>query len=68
MLANGVVAVTAYGVLDTVTFPLAFRLSKPQRRLKPGAVYKSKPQLAVELIEELAAQGIHVSVVLADSG
>ncbi len=25
-LANGVVSVNAYGVLDTVTFPLAFRL------------------------------------------
>src|SRR5258707_3592442 len=66
-LANGVVSVTAYGVLDTVTFPLAFRLYKPRRRLKPGDVYKSKPQLAVELIQELAAQGFHFSVVLADS-
>jgi SRSO17 transposase len=66
-LANGVVSVNAYGVLDTVTFPLAFRLYKPQRRLKAGDVYKSKPQLAVELIEELAAQGLHFSVVLADS-
>ena len=66
-LANGVVSVNAYGVLDTVTFPLAFRLYKPQRRLKPGDVYKSKPQLAVELIQELAAQGFHFSVVLADS-
>ncbi|HEY1388056.1 MAG TPA: IS701 family transposase [Ktedonobacterales bacterium] len=66
-LANGVVSVNAYGVLDTVTFPLAFRIYKPQRRLKPGDVYKSKPQLAVELIEELTAQGFHFSVVLADS-
>jgi SRSO17 transposase len=66
-LANGVVSVNAYGVLDTVTFPLAFRIYKPQRRLKPGDVYKSKPQLAVELIQELAAQGFHFSVVLADS-
>ena len=31
-LAKGVVSVTAYGVLDTVTFPLAFRIYKPQRR------------------------------------
>ena len=66
-LANGVVSVNAYGVLDTVTFPLACRIYKPQRRLKPGDVYKSKPQLAVELIQELAAQGFHFSVVLADS-
>jgi SRSO17 transposase len=66
-LANGVVSVNAYGVLDTVTFPLAFRLYKPRRRLKPGDVYKSKPQLAVELIQELAAKGLHFSAVLADS-
>jgi SRSO17 transposase len=66
-LANGVVSVNAYGVLDTVTFPLACRIYKPQRRLKPGDVYKSKPQLAIELIQELAAQGFHFSVVLADS-
>jgi SRSO17 transposase len=66
-LANGVVSVNAYGVLDTVTFPLAFRLCKPRRRLKAGDVYKSKPQLAVELIQELAAQGFRFSVVLADS-
>jgi SRSO17 transposase len=66
-LANGVVSVNAYGVLNTVTFPLTFRIFKPQRRLKPGDVYKSKPQLAIELIQELAAQGFHFSVVLADS-
>ena len=66
-LANGVVSVNAYGVLDTVTFPLAFRIYKPRSRLKPGDVFKSKPQLAVELIQELAAQGFHFSVVLADS-
>ena len=58
---------TACSTRDTVTFPLAFRLFKPQRRLKPGDVYKSKPQLAVELIQELVAQGFHFSVVLADS-
>ena len=54
-------------MLDSVTFPLAFRLFKPRRRLKSGDVSKSKPQLAVELIQELAAQGFRFSVVLADS-
>jgi SRSO17 transposase len=66
-LANGVVSVNAYGVLDTVTFPLAFRIYKPKTRLKGGDIYKSKPQLAVELIQELQAQGFRFSVVLADS-
>jgi SRSO17 transposase len=66
-LANGVVWVNAYGVLDTVTFPLAVRIFQPPRRLKPGDVYTRKPQLAIELIQELTAQGLHFSVVLADS-
>src|SRR5260370_39190480 len=66
-MANGVVSVNAYGMFDTVTFPLAFRPFKAQRRLKPGDAYKSKRQLAVELIQELVAQGFHFSVVLADS-
>jgi len=66
-LANGIVSVNAYGVLDTTTFPLLFRLFKPQTRLKAGDVYKTKPQLAIELIEELLALGFHFSVVLADS-
>lgn len=66
-LANGVVSVTAYGLLGTTTFPLLFRVFKPESRLKPGDVYKSKPQLAVEIVEELLALGFQVSVVLADS-
>jgi len=66
-LANGIVSVNAYGVLGTTTFPLAFRFYKPHGRLKPGDSYKSKPQLAIELIEELQAHGFPFSVVLADS-
>jgi SRSO17 transposase len=66
-LANGVVSVNAYGVLGSTTFPLAFRFYKPQRRLKPGDVYQTTPQLAVELIEDLQAQAFQFSLVLADS-
>jgi SRSO17 transposase len=66
-LANGIVSVNAYGVLDTTTFPLLFRIFKPQTRLKAGDVYKTKPQLAIEIIEELLALGFRFSVVLADS-
>jgi SRSO17 transposase len=62
-LAKGVVSVNAYGV----TFPLAFSLYKPKLRLKEGDVSKCKPQLAIELIQDLAARGFHFSVVLADS-
>jgi SRSO17 transposase len=70
-LANGVVSVNAYGVLDTLTFPLtfplAFRFFKPKSRLKAGDVYKTKPQLAIELVQRLLALGFRFSVVLADS-
>jgi len=66
-LANGVVSVNAYGLLDTTTFPLLFRIFKPESRLKGGDVYKTKPQLAIEIIEELIALGFRFSVVLADS-
>jgi SRSO17 transposase len=50
-----------------VTFPLAFALYKPTSRLKDGEVSKSKPQLAIELIQQLATLGFRFSVVLADS-
>jgi SRSO17 transposase len=66
-LANGVVSVNAYGVLDGVPFPLTFRVYKPKTRLKPGDVFTSKPQLAIDLIQELHALGLRFSVVLADS-
>jgi SRSO17 transposase len=65
-LANGVVSVNAYGLLGTTTFPLLFRVFKPEPRLKPGDVYRTKPQLAIEIIEDLLARGFHFSVVLAD--
>jgi SRSO17 transposase len=66
-VANGVVSVNAYGLLGSTTFPLLFRIFKPQSRLKPGDVYKTKPQLAMEIIEELLSLGFHIRVVLADS-
>ncbi len=66
-LANGVVSVNAYGVLGPTTFPLLCRIFKPESRLKAGDVYRTKPQLAIEMIEELLALGFRFSVVLADS-
>jgi hypothetical protein len=65
-LANGIVSVNAYGRLGTTTFPLLFRLFKPETRLKPGDVYQTKPQLASEISEELLAVGFRFSVVVAD--
>lgn len=66
-LENGIVSVNAYGVLDHLTFPFLFKVFKPQTRLLPGDAYKTKPQLAVEIIKELRAWGFQFDVVLADS-
>lgn len=63
---NGVVSVNAYGVLDQMTFPLLFRVFKPKKRLKEGDCYRTKPELAAELVEELIAWGFQFEVVLAD--
>jgi SRSO17 transposase len=66
-LENGIVSVNAYGILDQITFPLLFKVFKPKSRLKPGDSYKTKPALAVELIQELQTWGFRFEVVLADS-
>jgi SRSO17 transposase len=54
------VSVNAYGVLDQITFPLLFKVYKPHTRLLPGDTYKTKPELAVEIIEELERWGVPV--------
>jgi SRSO17 transposase len=64
---QGIVSVNAYGVLDGVTFPLLFKIYKPKHQLQPGDKYKSKPELAGEIIAELRDKGFNFQVVLADS-
>ncbi len=66
-LENGIVSVNAYGVLDQMTFPLLFKVYKPHTRLLADDTYKTKPQLAIELIKELRARGFQFDLVLADS-
>lgn len=65
--ANGIVSVNAYAVVDNITYPLMFKIFKPRSRLKPGDEYRTKPQLAVEIIRELQGLGLHIELVLADS-
>ena len=65
-LANGMVSVNAYGVLETITVPLLFKAYKSRTRLKPEDPYKTKPELAIEIIEELEQWGFPFEVVLAD--
>jgi SRSO17 transposase len=64
---NGIVSVNAYGILDNMSFPLMFKIFKPKGRFKQQDVYKTKPQLAQEIIQELQAFGFNFELVLADS-
>lgn len=64
---NGLVSVNAYGLLGEITIPLVFEVFKPQKRLKEGDSYHSKPHLAVEMIQALQRRGFQFEVVLADS-
>ncbi len=66
-IENGIVAVTAYGLFEGMTFPLSFKIYKPSERLLPGDTYKSKPIIAADMIRELTAMGFKFSLVLADS-
>ncbi len=64
---NGIVAVTAYGVIEDMTFRLSFEVYKPLKRLKPEDKYQSKPQIAAAMIRELQNLGCKFELVLADS-
>ena len=64
---NGIVAVTAYGLLEGITFPLIFEVYKPKERLWEGDTYLSKPKIAVEMIRYLHNLGFKFKLVLADS-
>ena len=66
-IENGIVAVTAYGVIEGMTVILAFEIYKPKQRLKQGDVYRSKPEIAARMIKDLRARGFEFSLVLADS-
>ena len=64
---NGIVSVNAYGVDDNITFPLTVKVYKPKGRLKSSEQYKTKIQLAAEIITELINEGFNIELVLADS-
>jgi len=64
---KGIVSVNAYGVLGDITFPLMFKIYKPNPTLKEGDSYKTKPQLAAEIIQELKDKIFNFDLVLADS-
>jgi len=64
---NGMVSVNAYAVVENITYPLLFKIYKPKSRLKANDEYQSKPQLAVQLIQEIQSLGFVIERVLADS-
>ena len=66
-IENGIVAVTAYGVIRGMTFPLLSEVYKPESRLKEGDEYKSKPKIAGAMIKKLKELGFKIKIVLADS-
>ena len=66
-IENGIVAVTAYGLLDGMTFPLLFEVYKPKERLLEKDKYLSKPEIAAAMIRELQGIGFKFKLVLADS-
>lgn len=64
---NGIVAVTAYGLVDGMILPLTFEVYKPRERLKDTDEYQTKPQIAARMIRQLQAMGFQFELVLADS-
>jgi SRSO17 transposase len=50
---NGIVSVNAYGVYDNITFPLSVKVFKSKGTLKEGDKYKTKIELASEIMERI---------------
>ncbi|BAZ52596.1 transposase [Nostoc sp. NIES-4103] len=64
---NGIVTVNAYGIYQNITFPLSVKIYKPKGTLKEGDKYKTKIELASEIITELVESGFNIELILADS-
>jgi SRSO17 transposase len=64
---NGIVAVTAYGLVEGMILPLGFEVYRPRERLKAEEEYYTKPQIAAMMIRQLQAMGFRFELVLADS-
>ncbi len=64
---NGIVAVTDWGLINGITFPLLFEVYKPKERLLDGDTYHSKPEVAAQMVREINKMGFEIELVLADS-
>lgn len=66
-IENGIVAVTAYGLLEGMTFALIFEVYKPKQRLLESDVYQTKPEFAASMIRKLREMGFKFQMVLAEA-
>lgn len=57
----------AYGVYANITFSLSVKVYKPKGTLKEEDKYKTKIELASQIITELIDEGFNIELVLADS-
>jgi len=64
---NGIVSVNAYGVYKNISFPLVFKVFKPETTLKSSDKYKTKIELATEIISEIIDFGFKIELVVSDS-
>lgn len=64
---NGIVSVNADGVYSNINFPLSVKVFKPKGTLTAEDKYKTKIELASEIITELIEEGFNIKLVLADS-
>ena len=65
---NGIVAVTAWGLIDGMTFPLLFEVNiRLHARLLDTDTYRSKPEIAAQMVREIKLRGFEIELVLADS-
>ncbi|GAB4367876.1 MAG: IS701 family transposase [Elainellaceae cyanobacterium] len=65
---NGIIVLVAYGVSEETIFPfpITFQVFKPRERLKLGEQFKSKTQLAIEIVGSLTELGFNIETVLVD--
>lgn len=63
---NGLIVLITYGVCQERVFPLMFEVFKPRDRLRPGDRFKTKTQLAIDMIEQLLKLQSKIEVVLLD--
>ncbi|MEM9543508.1 MAG: hypothetical protein AAGA60_28955 [Cyanobacteria bacterium P01_E01_bin.42] len=63
-IENGIVSVAVYEVIEGIAFPILFEIFKPRKKLKEGEKYKTKPEIAGKLVEEIVALDFRIKGVL----